>query len=743
MSGSGWENALRPLLEAGRVAEAAGVLDRHLLVHPNDVAALRQQGRILLALGQAEPAVGLFHRAAQLLPGMADVLFELGVAQLAAADLDGAAINLSTAAERDPDNADCWFNLGWLRRRQGDNHAAAAHLRRAVALRHFWPAAWFNLGNAQAEAGQLADATQALRCAVEQAPGSVDASTNLGLVLWRQGELAEAETVLRRVVETAAAPVAAITGLASVLAGSGRGEAAVALLESHGGRGGEVLTALGSLLLAMRRRGEARAVLSRAVENAATAESWNALGGVQLGDGALEDAQQAFNQALLLRPDFPEAINNLGNLAALRGDADAALSHYRRAHQLAPERAEIHSNLLFLQAHRNVLAAQDLFAEHQRFGVVQEALADPIDLLPPAGGKIRIGYVSPDFCNHAVAFWFEGVLANHDRQTFAIHCYHCGFRNDVVTSRLRGYGDIWRFIGGLPADAAARIIRDDNIDILIDLAGHSAENALPVFVRHPARIQATWLGYPFTTGLTRMDYRLTDIHTDPEGLADTVHTERLARLPLAPVFRPPTDAPDCGDPPFLRRGHIRFGSFNKPQKITPQVVDIWAEVLHRCPRSDLQLMLPGGDDPSVLQRVRNEYAARGIASERIFTCGLSDLAGFLDQVRQVDIALDPFPYGGGTTTILTLWMGVPLICMGGDGSAAGVSYGMLGAVLLHDLRAADGADYVEIAHRLAQSPQRLTELRGQLRHRVRQSCTMQEKDYVASLEAQYRLWLQR
>lgn len=743
-----WEADVLRLINSGKLDQAADLLDRHLSADPSDVGALRQHGRIMLALGRPSAATDLFHRAAALAPASSDIFFELGVSQLAGKDFAGAAESFRAVLRADPAHADSCFNLGWALRSLGDSEAAIEPLRQAASLRPHWPAAWYNLGNSLTELGRLEAAEEAFQRALEQAPDAADASANLGVVLWRQGKVELAEKQLRAALAATPAPMAAVTGLGALLLGTGRGDEAVSLMQSHlqtRPDNGDLLTSLGAALSALGRRAEAVTILKRAIAVApGLADAWNALGAVLLAQENLTEAEGAFAEALRLNPGFAEAANNLGNLAASRGDADKALAFYRQAHDMAPANPEIHSNLLFLQVHRKAFDDNEVFAEHCRYGQIQESLAIVVPLPPPdTGRKLRLGYVSPDFCDHAVTFWFEGVLASHDRETFDIYCYHSGVRVDAVTERLRGYGDTWRFIGGLPADAAARIVRMDDIDILVDLAGHSARNALPVFARKPARIQATWLGYPFTTGLSRVDYRITNESSDPEGIADALYTERLVRIDMAPVFRPPYHAPPCDAPPFLKRGRVRFGSFNKPQKITPAVMDTWAGIMTRVPDSDLLMILPGGDDPSVQEEARSHYTARGIAPERIEIIGLRDLAGFLAAVREVDIALDPFPYGGGTTTMLTLWMGVPIICLDGIGSAAGVSCGMLGLVGLHDLRAASPDHYIAIAAQLAASRDTLVTLRTELRERIRQSTIMQERQFTSSVEQEYGKWWRR
>lgn len=739
-----WEAKVEPLLMAGRLEEAAALLDSHLRRHPRDVAALRQQARIRLGQGQAAEAVRRLEAAARLAATQPDIHYELGVAHLGANDPAAAIRAFRRELAGQPGHLDCMFNLAWALRRQGSTAEAADLLVRAVAGRPAWPAAWFNLGNALTELDRCAEAVDAYHQALAQARPSPDLLANLGQALWRSGDPDAAEERLRQALALQDQHPEAVVALSTLLSATGRAEEAEALCRVAIGRHAghpRLLLALGRVLTTRRRRDEAAEVLALATRaDPGSAEAWNEWGGTLLALQRLDEAEAAFTRALELCPDLAEAVNNLGNLASLRGDAPVALDHYRRAHALAPDNAAIHSNMLFLLAHGGLQDLPATVEEHRRFGLIHERAAP---MTPPPRGpreRLRIGYVSPDFCDHAVALWFEGTLAAHDRAAFDIHCYHCGPRSDDVTARLMGYGDTWRFIAGMPADAAAALIRADDIDILIDLAGHSANNALPVFARKPARIQAAFLGYPFTTGLTRIDYRLTDFIGDPPGMNDANYTETLARIVPAPTMRLPEDAPDPGPLPMLSGAGPRLGSFNKPQKITDEVLDVWARVLAEIPAATLMMVVPGGDEAPVRARYRGEFARRGIAPERIETeptCGLRD---FLRLVARVDVALDPFPYGGGTTSALTLWMGVPMVCVRGYGAAGGVSAGMLGVVGLSHLWARDGEDYVRVARDLVSDAAGLAEIRAGLRDRLRQSNLTKEREFAAAVEDEFRRW---
>ncbi|MBX9635154.1 MAG: tetratricopeptide repeat protein, partial [Magnetospirillum sp.] len=474
-------------------------------------------------------------------------------------------------------------------------------------------------------------------------------------------------------------------------------------------------------------------------------EAWNGLGVAHMSCDDLPAAEQAFRHAIRLCPDHVDSLGNLGKVLALQGRGAEALETMRAAVAADPGNARINSNLLFLMRHRHEQTPEQIFAEHVLFGQRQEAVATVLPLPKPARSeayrRLRIGYVSPDFCDHAAMLFFEPVLEHHHKDAVEVFCYHKRNRVDAVTRRLMARADHWRQIAHLPPDAAAEMIRADRIDILVDLAGHTSENGLPIFARKPAPIQATWLGYPGTSGLSRMDYRLTDAGADPIwGENKAFHTEELVHLKVSAAFRPPMDAPDITPAPILRRRHPRFGSFNKMAKVNAAVIATWSRILAQTPGADLVMVIPSGELAPVQQQLHSIFRQHGIDAERILVQGLQPLLDFLETVADVDIALDPFPYCGGTTSLLTLWMGVPLVsCMGTD-SASATSPLLLRSLGLGELVAKDEDEYVRIACTLAADQTRLVELRSSLRDRLRNSAPFDEEALVRDLEHHYRDW---
>jgi predicted O-linked N-acetylglucosamine transferase (SPINDLY family) len=345
-----------------------------------------------------------------------------------------------------------------------------------------------------------------------------------------------------------------------------------------------------------------------------------------------------------------------------------------------------------------------------------------------------------------VAHFLEPVLRQHDRAAVEVFAYAEVVVPDAVTARLRGLVDHWRPTVALDDDDLADQIRRDRIDILVDLAGHTAGNRLPVFARKPAPLQMTWLGYPDTTGLTAIDYRLTDELADPPGRTEALHTEKLLRLP-APFlcYQPKEQTPEPGPLPAQRNGRITFGCFNHLAKWDETVLGLWADILGRVPDSRLFLRARGVNDPGVTARLAGFFAARGVAAERLEFSGaeLSDR----DQLacyQQVDVALDPFPYHGTTTTCEALWMGVPVVTLAGEAHVSRVGVSLLSGIGCQQWVAQTDEEYAAIAGRIASDLSGLAKIRTELREKVRRSPLMAAGRFTRNLEQAYReSWAER
>jgi protein O-GlcNAc transferase len=465
----------------------------------------------------------------------------------------------------------------------------------------------------------------------------------------------------------------------------------------------------------------------------------------------LPQAMDCYEQAIRLQPGLAEAHYNLGCLFNDVGRIDEAEQSVRRAVELRPDFHQAHSTLLCIYGlHRNHDQAR-LLAEHQRWsaahasGFTPLARREDIDAAPDR--RLTIGYVSGDFCEHSVAFFIEPVLARHDRKRFRIICYDNWPGEDAVNRRLRQYADEWRRISDLSDDDAAALIHRDKMDILVDLSGHTVGNRMLVFARRPAPIQATWFGYMCTTGLAAMDYRITDAYLDPPGATEQFYSEKLLRIHAAAAFSPAPDSPAVNAPPSSVSGVVTFGSFNNYAKIGDDVIAAWVRILTALPTSRLLLVALGGDDPSVRAGIAERFARLGLAGAagRLDVRGRSDFRGFLGALQEVDIALDPFPYSGGTTSLHTLWMGVPIVCLEGDSELSRTTSGMLRGAGAAELVAASIDRYCEIAVALARDPAGLARWRSSLRERMAASPMLSSDEVTRTLEDAYllmwRTWL--
>ncbi len=463
--------------------------------------------------------------------------------------------------------------------------------------------------------------------------------------------------------------------------------------------------------------------------------------------GRFTEAAVRFERGLALAPEQAEAHNNLGKAYQELGRMAEAVAHYRQALTLRPAYAEAHSNLLMTLAYLPDCSSRDLFAEHQVYGRRQARR-----VLPHANPRVperplRVGYVSGDFRHHVVGFFMEPVLAAHDRGRVRVFCYSDTLRPDAVTARLKTLADDWRETGGSGDETVAARIQADGIDILVDLAGHSAFNRLPVFARKPAPVQVSWLGYPGSTGLEAVDYRLVDPVSDPEGAADRWASEARVRLRDGFLcYRPPQGSEEIpqGPAPMDANGYPTFGSFNNLNKLTPPVAALWAALLHRVPKARLVLKGRQLADAAVARAVRATFAGHGVTGDRLDLLGwTAGSQAHLATYRRVDIALDPFPYNGTATTCEALWMGVPVVTMEGDRHAARMGASLLARVALEVLVAADAGTYLEIAASLAADPQRVAWLRADLRRRMAASPLCNAPDLARRIEAAYRIMWQR
>ncbi|NQV55662.1 MAG: tetratricopeptide repeat protein, partial [Rhodospirillales bacterium] len=470
------------------------------------------------------------------------------------------------------------------------------------------------------------------------------------------------------------------------------------------------------------------------------AEAWTNLGNALQSLGQMEDAEKAQREAIRLNPDYATAQYNLGNLLSDLWRAAEACECFRRALDLDPDDASARGNHLMNLLYDEAIDEAQLFEEHTRWApAVSSRRKRNYAIHPDPDRRLRIGYVSPDFRTHSCAYFLEPLFANHNDESVETFAYSGVQRPDGVTARLRTLVHNWRDIHDLDDGAAAETVIGDKIDILVDLAGYSRGGRPGLFQSRPAPVQVTWLGYPATTGIAAIDYRLSDAIADPEGDADAHHVEKLVRLAGGfHCYQPPSSAPEIKPPPALNNGFITFASFNNISKISPDVVAAWARLLSSAPDSRLMLKGKGFDYPQLGERMMAAFEAQGIARERLeLLPWIARSDNPISLYERVDIALDTFPYNGTTTTLEALWMGVPVITLAGRRHAARVGASLLTHAGWPELVASDVGGYVECAAALARAPNRLADFRSTARAQLKASPLMDAPGFALKIEAMY------
>jgi len=464
--------------------------------------------------------------------------------------------------------------------------------------------------------------------------------------------------------------------------------------------------------------------------------------------GQLTASADAYRKELQIRPDDVRSRTYMSAVLMETMQFDEAIASYRQARTQDPTSNYLHSDLLLAMNYVESISNEELFAEHQRWAAEHATGLAPTEMPRPRpyhpSHPLRVGYVSPDLKEHPVAIFCESLLSSHDRSAVQPNIYCDVTKPDDVTLRLRKLvpPEDWHDVGDLKPEQLAERIRADAIDILVDLAGHTGRNRMPMFARKPAPIQVTYLGYPNTTGLPPaiMNYRLTDARCDPPGMTDSLHTEKLVRLPDVFIcYRPPAGAPDVSPPPFETEGAITFGSFNAMQKVSPTIIKAWARMLSAVPRSRLAIKNRTLGDTGVRRYVQELFARHGINEDRLLLIPpLQTLASHLARYGTIDIALDTFPYHGTTTTCDALWMGVPVITLAGHAHRSRVGVSLLSCVGLEELIAQNVDQYVELAVNLARDGNRLKQIRAELRPKMQASPLMDAPRLARNIEAAYK-----
>lgn len=570
------------------------------------------------------------------------------------------------------------------------------------------------------------------------------------MTLAQSGQLPEAKKLLEDIcrVDRLDSETWFMLGFVCGQLGNAEREAISALQEAVrlGPESAQAHAALGDALLHVDRLEEAVVSLRKVTRlDPPNAEAHARLGRVLQSLDHLTESESCYRSALRLQPHWAVMHTGLGSVLCAQGRIEESVASHQRAVELTPHDAWTHSNLLLTMQYLPEAQPADMFAAHRRWAALHDKGPIPSawrNVRDP-GRRLKVGYISADFRMHSVPFFFEPLLAHHDDNMFESTCYAAIMHPDTVTARLQNLADRWKSIMGLTGAQVAEMIRTDGIDILVDLAGHTGNNALKVFSYKPASVQVTWLGYPDTTGLSTIDYRLTDALCDPPG-NEAFHTETLVRLPGCFLcYQPLTDAPEVAPLPAVGKGYVTFGSFNHLPKMNAKVIALWAKLLAAVPQARLLIKNKSLTDAATAERYYGSFAVHGIGRERVELTGFTATqAEHMELYRRVDIALDTFPYSGATTTCEALWMGVPVVTLAGVRHSGRVGVSLLNAVGLNDWIAGTPEHYVAIAVQMAADIPRLADLRAGLRQRMAASPLCDGKAFTRKVEAAYRqMWL--
>ncbi|GAB3380734.1 tetratricopeptide repeat protein [Massilia agri] len=689
--------------------------------------AAMQSAQLEAASGRSDRARDLYQAVLSLIPDHAGA--HLGLAGLArtAGRLSEAIAHFAAALQAAPDQESHWL----------------AYIEALIAAREFAAAQdVLQLGREHGLGGEAVDAMAGL-LAASSAPDA-DAIDEAA-ALFACGRLDAAEDAAHALAERFPGHPFGFKLLGAVLHLRGDLPGAIAAMDralAHGADDAETVSNLGMLLKQARRLPEAELVLRRGIAlQPDSASAHNNLAVLLAEMGRLEQAHASAARASALDPSHEQAANTLGAVLARLGRSSEAVATYRHVLALRPDHAAAHSNMLFSMSQMEGIAPATLFEAHREFGRRLEArLGTPRgwDNTREPERPLRIGFVSGDLRNHAVTSFVEPILQRlANRPGTLLFAYYTYPAQDAVSMRLRGYMEKWVDAALLDDDALDAAIRADAIDILIDLSGHTAHNRLPVFARKPAPLQATWIGYPFSTGLAAMDYYLADRFILPPGKFDHLFSEKLLHLPVVSPFQPDPDAPGLAPLPALRNGHVTFGSFNRISKISREVMATWGRLLRAVDGAHLLVagMPEGGGHAQLLVWLGEE----GIDAARVRFHPRTGMHDYLALHGQVDINLDTFPYSGGTTSLHALYMGVPTLTLAGETSAGRQTACILEHKKLPQFIAVDADDFIAKGVAACADLTALAALRADMRSRFPASSSIELEHVTNGFENAMRL----
>lgn len=660
--------------QQNRLAEAERLYRVVLQWQPVNAIALHNLGLIAGATGHFGPAIDLIGQSVRIEPG--NLTYQTNYIGLldAAGRHNDAEVAAQEVVNHHPENWQLRSQYTQLLCKYGKRERAVAVWRAAHAKHPADFAVCFHYASTLEAAGQWSEAEARYRDAIASKPDFGEAMVNLAGIMLRTERSAEALPWLER-------GAALLPGNATVIA------------------------TLGSALVSS----------GRIAEGTARAEA-----------------------AAKMAPHDIDVLRNLGYAYLSRGEIEPTLRLYRQIVDLAPAHPGAYSTLLMTSLYVEA-SGEDELTLHRGYQKRTDAMPKP----PPtplwprkAGERIRVGYVSPDFRNHPVGHFIEPLLAHQDRSRFEIHLFSNSNIEDAITQRIRSTVDAFHPVLELSFEQLYALIREKQIDILIDLAGHTGANCLPVFAARPAPLQMTYLGYPHTSGLKEIDVRITDAVADPPGYSDTVHSETLMRLPGSfGLFHAPENAPPVAPPPHLQNGYVTFGTVSRIEKWTDAMLRHWGAIVTSVPGARFRIIGLGFDDADFKQRVLDRLAGVGITADRIDLVSRKPFVEYLAEISAIDLILDTLPFNGHTTTLQALFMGVPTVTLAGKAHRSRMGASVLTALGAAELVTSTADQFRTVAVDLARTPERLAHYRSTLRSRLLSSILADAPQFARAFDS--------
>jgi protein O-GlcNAc transferase len=746
----GWHLLGLLLAQRGNSEGGRKLIERAIQINPDADLYHVNLASLNGACGLNEQAVSGYRRAIELNPRVPAVVHAgLGQALAGLGRNEEAVQALEWAVKREP-------NVGWIVTlaealgRIGRQQESLHWIEQAIRLRPDFAEAHGAMGLAMEREGRLDDAEACYRKAIKLEPKLVQAHNNLGHVLNQRGRFDDAVESLEQAIRLRPDLAQAYNNLGDAMRGQSRRSAAIASYRQAVHLNPNLQAAwdsLGSLLMSNREHSAAVEAFRRSTSIRATPGALVDLGLAAAGVDQYDEAIDALRKAIQLAPNSSMPYRVLGTMLRWCGRLDEAIAEFKRAMFLDPRDHIAHSGLLYAMLFHDDTEGrytpQRIFEEHVAWGKRHTAGITP---LPPANNdpspdrRLRIGYISPNFRNQAVLFFVLPILENHDPWEVEVFCYSDVQSPDDWTRRVQDHADQWRDSTKLNNEQLAKQIRDDRIDILVELTGHIGDGRLRALAYKPAPVQVSYIGYQATSGVPAVDHFLTDDWADPPGTTEQFYVERPFRLPESYfVYLPPPEAPAVGPLPAEANDFITFGCLNNLAKVTPRSIALWCEILKATSNSRLVLLAPGSAETD--ERIRAAFHAGGVAKDRIEIVRRATPVEYLARYNRIDIALDPMPFNGHTTTCDAAWMGCPTVTLSGEIYAHRYGGSVMRNLNLAELVADGDEQYVTAATALAGDMPRLARIRRELREVMSRSIITDGTRFTTNLERAYRqMW---